>query len=53
MWENTNGCFSSLRFFTRQAFIPIPIKIQINNKTTIEFGSRMILGIIKASVCVI
>ena len=28
-------------------------KIQINNKTIIEFGSRRIRGIIKASVCVI
>ncbi len=30
-----------------------PIYIQINNKTIIEFGSRRIQGIIKASVCVI
>ncbi len=36
-----------------QAFTLSPIYIQINNKTIIEFGSRRILGIIKASVCVI
>ena len=29
------------------------LQIQINNKTIIEFGSRRIWGIIKASVCVI
>ena len=29
------------------------LQIQMNNKTIIEFGSRRIWGIIKASVCVI
>ena len=29
------------------------LQIRINNKTIIEFGSRRIRGIIKASVCVI
>ena len=29
------------------------LQIQINNKAIIEFGSRRICGIIKASVCVI
>ncbi len=42
---------SSLRVLvTMQAFTLSPIYIQINNKTIIEFGSRRICGIIKASV---
>ena len=36
-----------------QTFTQSPIYVQINNKTMIEFGSRRIRGIIKASVCVI
>ena len=43
MRENTNG-----RLLQGKG-----LKIQINNKTIIEFGSRRIWGIIKASVCVI
>ena len=43
MWENTNG-----RLLQGKV-----LQIQINNKTIIEFGSRRIWGIIKASVCVI
>ena len=43
MRENTNG-----RLLQGKG-----LQIQINNKTIIEFGSRRIWGIIKASVCVI
>ena len=43
MRENTNG-----RLLQGKG-----LQIQINNKTIIEFGSRRIRGIIKASVCVI
>ena len=43
MRENTNG-----RLLQGKV-----LQIQINNKTIIEFGSRRIWGIIKASVCVI
>jgi hypothetical protein len=51
--ENTNGLVACVFLFTMQAFTLSPIYIQINNKTIIEFGSRRIWGIIKASVCVI
>ena len=43
MQENTNGRLIQVKV----------LQIQMNNKTIIEFGSRRILGIIKASVCVI
>ena len=43
MQENTNGGLLQGKV----------LQIQINNKTIIEFGSRGIWGIIKASVCVI
>ena len=43
MRENTNGWLLQGK----------GLQIQINNKTIIEFGSRRIWGIIKASVCVI
>ncbi len=47
---------SSLRVLVYNGSIYITLNliyIQINNKTIIEFGSRRIRGIIKASVCVI
>ncbi len=50
---NTNGLVACVFLITMQAFALSPIYIQINNKTIIEFGSRRIWGIIKASVCVI
>ena len=39
--ENTNGLVACVFLFTMQAFTLCPIYIQINNKTIIEFGSRI------------
>ena len=54
MWENTNGlcclCQNSKYKWLLQGK---GSQKRINNKTIIEFGSRRIWGIIKASVCVI
>ena len=47
--ENTNG-FLKRKVLVYNASVLSPIKIQINNKTIIEFGSGRIWWIIKASV---
>ena len=52
--QNTNGlCCLCQNSKYKLLFQGKGLQIQINNKTIIEFGSRRIWGIIKASVCVI
>ena len=54
MRENTNGLCCLCQNLKYQWLLQEKgSQIQINNKTIIEFGSRRIWGIIKASVCVI
>ena len=55
IWLHTNlCCLCQMRKNTNGRLLQGKgLEIQINNKTIIEFGSRRIWGIIKASVCVI
>ena len=55
LWRHTNlCCLCQMRENTNGRLLQGKgSQIQIDNKTIIEFGSRRIWGIIKASVCVI
>ena len=55
LWRHTNlCCLCQMRENTNGRLLQGKVlQIQINNKTIIEFGSRRIWGVIKASVCVI
>ena len=55
LWRHNNlCCLCQMRENTNDRLLQGKgLKIQINNKTIIEFVSRRIWGIIKASVCVI
>ena len=55
LWRHTNlCCLCQIRKNTNGRLLQGKVlQIQVNNKTIIEFGSRRIWEIIKASVCVI